>query len=87
MTANMIEWYFQVRYPVPVSLGSDGFIDWQEHIEQCVICLPDTIEDPAVFLQKTADNDEVNIIDFGCFVNVDSWRLRLTIVYIYRGIF
>jgi hypothetical protein len=72
MTASMIKWYFQVRYPVPVSLGSDGFIDWEERIEQCEICLPDSIEDPATFLKKTADDDQVNIIDFISFVNPDS---------------
>ena len=72
MTTSMIKWHYEVRYPVPVSLGSDGFIDWEERIEKCEICLPDSIEDPASFLKKTADDDQINIIDFGCFVNVDS---------------
>ena len=69
---NLIKWEYQLTYHVTVALGDDGYIEWEEHSEYCVIHLPASVENPREFLQKSGDDYQVDIIDFADFSKVDA---------------
>ena len=67
---NLIKWEYQLSYHVPVALGDDGNIEWEEHCDYRVITLPASIENPCEFLGKSGYDDQVDIIDFAYFSKV-----------------
>ena len=69
-TENLICWDYQVTYPVPISVGTDGTVEWEERSEYCSINLPDSIEDPAAFLKQCSYDDQIDIVDFAHFERV-----------------
>jgi hypothetical protein len=69
-SSNLIKWEYELTYHVPVALGDDGCIEWEEHSEYCVIHLPASVENPSEFLQKSGYDTSVDIIDFADFSKV-----------------
>jgi len=67
---NLIKWEYQLSYHVPVALGDDGSIEWEEHCDYRVITLPASIENPCEFLGKSGYDDQVDLIDFSDFTKV-----------------
>ena len=67
---NLIKWEYQLSYHVPVALGDDGNIEWEEHCDYRVITLPASIDNPCEFLGKSGYDDQVDIIDFSDFTKV-----------------
>lgn len=69
---NLTKWEYQLTYNVPVTIGADGSIEWEEHYEYCVINLPASVENPSEFLKKSGYDDQVDIIDFADFSKIDA---------------
>ena len=67
---NFIKWEYQLTYHVPVALGDDGNIEWEEQCDYRLISLPASIENPCEFLGKSGYDDQVDIIDFSDFTKV-----------------
>ncbi len=71
-SVNLIKWEYELTFNVPVTIGADGSIEWEEHCENLVINLPASVKDPSEFLKKCGYDDHADVIDFTNFSKINA---------------